>query len=133
MKTFYIAGSSKNRQLISDLGKSLYEYGLRWFAGWNWPKYEAKEMTDPLMLAGVTSGDLDATVGCDVFILHVLPDDPRSMSWAEFGARISHSKEAHVITHGVKDVFWEHPCVITHETWEVFLEWLCEDHNKAAL
>jgi hypothetical protein len=127
MQTFYIAGSSKNREEIAGLGDELVGYGLRWFSGWDWPKYNAKVMTDALMWAGVVCGDLSATVGCDVFVLYTKPDDPRSMAWAEFGARISHNKEAHVIHHGYNDVFWGHPCVIKHETWDAFVKWLAHD------
>ena len=127
MRTFYIAGSSKNRSEIASLGNELYHYGLRWFADWNWPKFDAKDMTYEMQWEGVTSGDISAAVGSDIFVLFTKPDDPRSMSWAEFGARISHNKEANVIHHGYKDVFWGHPCVREHETWEAFLQWLIAD------
>ena len=127
MKTFYIAGSSKHRNHIAQLGNELYHYGLRWFSDWNWPRFDAKSMENSLQVAGVTCGDIAATVGCDLFVLFVKPEDPRSMSWAEFGARISHAKEAHVIHHGYEDVFWGHPCVRKHASWEAFLEWLIAD------
>jgi hypothetical protein len=129
VRTFYIAGSSTHRDHIAGLGNELYHYGLRWFADWNWPRFKAKEMTDPLQWAGVTCGDIGAAVGADLFVLFVRPDGPRSMAWAEFGARISHAKEAHVIHHGYEDVFWGHPCVRKHKDWGAFLEWLVSDRK----
>ncbi len=129
MKTFYLAGSSKKREMFAGLANQLTEYGLRWFADWNWTKLILAEVDDPTRITGNIAGDVSAAIGCDVFILYTGPDDSRSMSWAEFGARLGQHKEAHVITNGYQDVFWKHPCVRTHETWEDFLEWLTSDHN----
>ena len=131
MKTFYLASSSKHREATAKRGMLLYEYGLRWFNDWNWPRFELALFDDALMGGCVSAGDISAAVGCDVFILYVEPDDPKSMSWAELGARISHHKEAHVITNGYENAFWTHPCVKVHATWMAFLEWLIQDYGLA--
>jgi len=129
VKTFYLASSSKRRSQASKLGVQLYEYGLRWFNDWNWTSLILREAENAACVPGNIAGDISASIGCDVFILYAHPDDPRTMSWAEFGARIGQHKEAHVIMNGYDDVFWKHPCVRTHETWEDFLLWLIEDYG----
>lgn len=127
MRTFYIAGSSKNREDIADLGTQLYHYGLRWCSDWVWPNFDAKAMVDPKARAGVVCGDIAAAIGADLFVLYTKPSDPPSMGWGEYVARVSHSKEAHVIHHGGKNVFWAHPLARSHETWDDFLTWIISD------
>jgi hypothetical protein len=110
---------------MAEKAESLVHYGLRWIGGWNWTEFTPPDFQTRTSRAGCVAGDICAAVGADLFAVYALPEQGLTTgAAAEFGARISHSREAHVILNESEDhLFFHHPCVIRHDDWDAFMVW----------
>jgi len=131
-KTFYIAGSSENRQLISELGDDLEASGWYWY--WNWTQVKEKALnvergSSPLVLQaihlarpGLVMHDLHAAANCDVFVLHLDPGSPSFGGAVELGTRLQTGKPALVVLNdSPHHLFYEHPGIVVFKDWDDLL------------
>jgi len=134
-KTFYIAGSSKNREWISELGDELKVGGWSW--EWDWTRVleEALETTRAnggmvnlainIARPGLVMHDLRASAVADLFVLHLDPANPSFGGACELGTRLQTGKKAHLILNGSPHhLFFEHPGIQCWPHWHALLEYL---------
>jgi hypothetical protein len=130
MKTFYLAGSSKDRELISDLGDDLMCSG-EWEWEWNWTRLDespfkitedSSAVTQALVqLAepGLVLLDLEAAARADLFILYYNHKSVSLGGGVELGTRLAAKKPAHVVlkSPAAPHLFFKHPGVTVWEDW----------------
>jgi len=134
-KTFYIAGSSKNRGLISEFGNDLKVGDWEW--EWDWTKVEESYLVSPqgagrdqaflsnLARPGLVMHDLRAAAVADLFVLHLDPNNPSLGGACELGTRLQTGKKAHLILNGsAHHLFFEHPGIEVWQDWHGLLEHL---------
>lgn len=134
-KTFYIAGSSDQRELIAEYADDLMVSGWGW--AWDWTRVREEALKDngnnggmfnaaiKLARPGLVMTDLHAAMTCDVFVFFPDPAHPSLGGAAEFGARLATGKTAHVVAqYDNHHLFYEHPGVIEHENWADLLKHL---------
>lgn len=114
--TFYVATSWGNREQATEVANYLKSRGMRWALDHNWPVDGKVGDIDSPATSLIAYLDIQAAVAADLFV--ILLRDPLTVGChAEFGARISHGKEAHLVRQGTERVhpFHKHPCVVEHE------------------
>lgn len=118
-KTFYLAASSKSLGAVQRMAFDLQEAGFVWYGGWIWS--DMMEIPAPHFL-GAVHNDLASAVHADLFVL-VLGPHPSFGAAAEFGARLTAGKEAHVVLNGQPDhPFLHHAKVTKWATWDDFMK-----------
>lgn len=126
MLTFYMAGSSARRGEIASRMSELRSLGLRVWNGHDWTQY-GPEKPGMAENANLVSKDLLSSINADLFVFYMHADVISCGGWAEYGARISRFKAAHVVLNGAPwHLFTEHGHATVHENWESFLVWLLE-------
>jgi hypothetical protein len=131
-KTFYIAGSSKDRELIAEFGEDLKAGQWQW--EWDWTKVKeahlspAKGDSPALVTAlglarpGLVMHDLRAAAAADLFVLHLGCVNTSFGGACELGTRLQSGKKAHVVLNGAAHhLFLEHPSISVWDTWHDFL------------
>lgn len=109
--TFFVVGNRSQTQRIDMLADYLKSRGLRWVMGIDWV---SPSLTDDGRM-------LYCALAADVVV--VVIDSPGDLSTGlMLGARLSHSKETHVVT--TADLAINHPCLVYHADLESCLGYL---------
>jgi hypothetical protein len=132
-KTFYIAGSSKDRELIAEFGNDLYAAGP-WEWAWDWTQIPG-DVLEPgrtrggllnravaIARPGLVLHDLWAAATADLFVLYLSPNTSFGGA-VELGTRLQAGKRAHVVFNGAEPhLFFEHPSIRLWRTWNDLFE-----------
>lgn len=120
MKTFYLAGSSAEREDLELLAAELEALGFEWACGWNWMEDFGRAEQDKSRWAKRATLDLASATHADLFVVVACPKLAFGAG-AEFGARYAIGKKTELVLYGGRQIdhpFFLLPNVRIWATWK---------------